>query len=113
MAKARGGRNGRIDGDYAVTKSTEPGSSRPNQAAEKKFPLGPVAIGIIGGGVLGSLLAWGIIGIVHWRRDAAAQAEREAGDAEARRLMEDEAARKALEGTNDGWRKWATGEAKP
>ncbi len=60
MAEACGRGNERIDGDDAVSRSTEPGSSRPGQSTEKKFyPWGRWRSAIIGGGVLGSLLGLG------------------------------------------------------
>ncbi|MGC3970395.1 MAG: hypothetical protein QM775_24595 [Pirellulales bacterium] len=95
-----------------MNESTDTSAPPQVEVKPKKVPLQAVTIGIVAGGVLGSLLAWGIIGIVHWRRDASAQAERDAGDAEALRLMEVEQERKAKEG-NDAWRKWATEQRAP
>ncbi|MBA4017793.1 MAG: hypothetical protein C0483_11515 [Pirellula sp.] len=88
-------------------------SSRPAKPGDKrKIPLGPIGIGIVGGGLLGALLAWGIIAIVQSNRLAAQRAETEAIEAEAVRLGELEKARREGE-ANSEWRRWATQERAP
>lgn len=55
---------GPANADRAKSKETKPG------AAKKSVPKSAILVGIVGGAVLGALLAYGILSFVWWRRDA-------------------------------------------
>lgn len=67
---------------------------------KRKIPVSSVAIGIVAGGILGAVLAKGVLSIVYWRRDVNRQAEVEAEAAKEAQL------RKWVD--NSEWRRWST-----
>lgn len=56
----------------------KPQTARKPLPLKKPVPKQAIMIGIAGGAVLGSLLAWGVLSIVWWRRDVNREADFEA-----------------------------------
>lgn len=99
---------GTSSGEDGKTESTG-GPTRKHPPLRKPVPKQAIMIGIAGGAVLGSLLAWGVLSIVWWRRDVNREADFEA---EVKAQRQEEIRRKQAE-INDAMRQFSTRKGNP
>jgi hypothetical protein len=98
---------GKAETSSADVSSTDPKSAAPRKpaAVKKPVPKQAIMIGIVGGAVLGALLAWGVLSFIWWRRDVNREAD---FAAEVKAQQQAEAAKKQTE-MNDAMRQFSIG----